>query len=344
MAVSRSNNFDFLRLLFASLVIVSHSYPLSGIKSQEILRKLTNGQADFGGLAVNCFFIISGYLIYQSLNRSKTYKNFIWKRILRLYPGLIVMVVVTLIIVPFIYTGNEPLLKNTSYFTYLPRTLSLYNTQHTISGVFQNLPYDGIINGSLWTICYEFTMYLITSLLFFISRRYHLILIVLMVTISYILYIFFPEFLNNRLFSKIYLFSPNFYRLTCFFFAGAAMTFINFDKISKKYLIVFLAFIILILAVYLKIFSSLMYFILPVLVIFFGVISTPYISSIGEKIGDNSYGIYIYGWFVQQLLLSLFNLNTYELMVGSLLVAYIVGLMSWHFVEKKALAYKNIIS
>ena len=122
------------------------------------------------------------------------------------------------------------------------------------------------------------------------------------------------------------------------------MTFINFDKISKKYLIVFLAFIILILAVYLKIFSSLMYFILPVLVIFFGVISTPYISSIGEKIGDNSYGIYIYGWFVQQLLLSLFNLNTYELMVGSLLVAYIVGLMSWHFVEKKALAYKNIIS
>lgn len=54
----RKNNFDFLRILFASLVIVSHSYPLLGYRDEEILRKLTNYQIDFGGFSVKCFFLL----------------------------------------------------------------------------------------------------------------------------------------------------------------------------------------------------------------------------------------------------------------------------------------------
>ncbi len=62
-----SNNLDFLRLFFAILVVFSHSFPLGeGHERNEPLHVLTRGQATFGGLAVEAFFVISGYLITQS--------------------------------------------------------------------------------------------------------------------------------------------------------------------------------------------------------------------------------------------------------------------------------------
>src|SRR5690606_31225852 len=200
-----------------------------------------------------------------------------WKRLLRLYPALIVMTIAVALIVPYAYSGEESIMENNSYFTYIPRTLSLYNLQHSISGVFEGLPYN-TINGSLWTICYEFTMYLLTSFLFFIPKRFHLIIILLICSLSFIFSVFFPVFLNNFLFSKIGLYAPNFYGLTCFFFFGAALTFINFEKIKWKNWITLICLGITLLAIQLNLFSKLMYFILPVLVICFGVSSTPYIN------------------------------------------------------------------
>lgn len=104
--IDKTNNFDFLRLLFSSLVIVSHSYYLTLNEKNEIAKVLTNGQFSLGELAVNCFFIISGYLIYKSLGRSNNWKNYMKKRILRLYPALIIMLLFTLAIVPFFYDKN----------------------------------------------------------------------------------------------------------------------------------------------------------------------------------------------------------------------------------------------
>ena len=83
------NNFDFLRLVFSSAVIFSHSFPLTG--KEEIFTVLTNNQLGLGGLSVNVFFALSGYLIFISLKHSKTIKNYLWKRLLRLYPALIVL-------------------------------------------------------------------------------------------------------------------------------------------------------------------------------------------------------------------------------------------------------------
>ncbi|ADZ11912.1 acyltransferase family protein [Riemerella anatipestifer RA-GD] len=204
-SLARENNFDFLRLLFASSVIISHSYPLTEVRDKEILMVITNGQLDLGGFSVACFFIISGYLIYQSLERSSSIKNYIWKRVLRLYPALIVMLLLTVSVVPFFYQGEGSILNNTSYFTYLPRQLSLYNLQHNILGVFEDLPYK-TINGSLWTICYEFTMYMLLVPFYFIKSRWRLGMLLILFFLFYFLSIFFPLFLNNRLFSKLFCF------------------------------------------------------------------------------------------------------------------------------------------
>src|SRR5215207_5054601 len=83
----RLNNFDFLRFLLAALVILSHSYPLLwGNNEREPLSLLTGGQLSFGEFAVNGFFILSGFLIAQSWENSRTVSSYFKKRFLRIYP------------------------------------------------------------------------------------------------------------------------------------------------------------------------------------------------------------------------------------------------------------------
>lgn len=66
----RGNNFDFLRFSFALFVVISHSYPLSGSDlSNQWFLKITNNQIELSSLGLNGFFILSGYLIFQSLDR-----------------------------------------------------------------------------------------------------------------------------------------------------------------------------------------------------------------------------------------------------------------------------------
>ena len=60
---NKINNFDFLRLIFASFVIITHSYPLSGIKECDLMCQISNGQISFSYIGVRGFFVISGYLI-----------------------------------------------------------------------------------------------------------------------------------------------------------------------------------------------------------------------------------------------------------------------------------------
>ena len=64
----RSNNFDFLRFIFALLVVISHSYPLSGnSENAQWIYRLTDGQMNYASLGLNGFFIISGFFFYKVL-------------------------------------------------------------------------------------------------------------------------------------------------------------------------------------------------------------------------------------------------------------------------------------
>src|SRR4051794_34755403 len=81
------NNFNFLRLLFASLVILTHSVELvDGSPRREPLQQLRLPWT-VSHLAVDGFFLLSGYLIAQSWIREPHLLRFLWKRVLRIYPG-----------------------------------------------------------------------------------------------------------------------------------------------------------------------------------------------------------------------------------------------------------------
>lgn len=341
--VSRANNFDFMRLLFASSVVITHSYPLSGMMESDLLSKVTSNQMSFSYLGVKGFFIISGFLIFKSLLRCENLLDFYWKRVLRLFPALLVILILTVLLAPIVYESAIPYWKNRSVLTYVPHNMTLFFLQSKIEGVFDNNPYKGTINGSLWTICYEFSMYIMVSLLFFIRKKSFLKIAVLLLFVSSFAFsVFYPSFFHGPL-SKMALNSLNFYDLMCFFTAGMLLTYLNIRSKKLENFLIIAALIIFISSIYLNVFSYTCYFTLPTLIILLGKKSTMYINKVGDILGDISYGIYIYSFPIQQALMYFFKLDTVPLMVFSLLLSFVMGYLSWHLVEKKALGYKNLV-
>ncbi|GAL81811.1 acetyltransferase [Algibacter lectus] len=171
----KDNNFDFLRFLFAVFVVLSHAYPLSGTdETQQWIYKMTNGQIVLAQIGLSGFFVISGFFIFQSMERSKSLLQYYKKRMLRLFPALLVLLLITVVVVPFVYTGVGSVFSNSTYLSYLPNNISLFGFQGVIEGVFDTNHYKAI-NGSLWTIRYEFTLYIVISFLFFIKTKQKLL-------------------------------------------------------------------------------------------------------------------------------------------------------------------------
>jgi len=331
------NNFDFLRLLFALFVIVTHSYSLSGIPENDLLNQITNGQASLSYIGVRGFFVISGYLIFQSMERSKSLRNYFKKRFLRLFPALIIVLCLTIILGFFVYNSSfSDYISNSQVWTYLLNNLTLYNLQFGIDGVLDNKA----INGSLWTIRYEFSFYIIISLFFLIRNRKKIVLYLLIV-----IYLF---LLVGKIKLFHYLGSPGVHiqnsmtlNLALFFIAGSLLSSIKRNYLTGNYWHIYLSFYLMIASFYFEIFDTLQFIIFPVLVISFGLHSTRYINEISSRIGDISYGIYIYSFPVQQTLIYFFMLNQLNLLIYCLPISILFGLLSWHLVEKKALRYKS---
>src|SRR5574344_697052 len=104
----KNNCFNFIKVIAAFLVIISHSFPISlGKGNVDFINNLTNGQIDLGNFSVCIFFIIGGYFITKSLENSKSIKEYLIKRVKKIFPALILaMFITTFIIAPFFYDGS----------------------------------------------------------------------------------------------------------------------------------------------------------------------------------------------------------------------------------------------
>src|ERR1700722_502422 len=150
------NNFEALRLLAASAVILAHAYGLRGLDGT--FTRVTG--VDLGWAAVVMFFCISGYLVCGSaLHRGA---HDFWKaRFLRIFPGLLACTVLTgAILVFFSSLGPGEYFRNLGTWKYIFGTGTLIWTNYSLPGVFDNL-YSTEANGSLWTLRYEVLCYFI---------------------------------------------------------------------------------------------------------------------------------------------------------------------------------------
>ncbi len=334
---STKNNFDFLRLLFSIFVVITHSYFFTGFGEKDLLNNLTDGQTTFSYLGVRGFFVISGYLIFQSMQRSSSFQSYLWKRFLRLFPALFIALLLTVCLGFFVYDGSFlKYINNRAVWTYLPCNLSLYNLQYGITGVF-----DGdTINGSIWTIRYEFSFYIILSLFFLFRKKQKF-------TTVFLLCLFCILFLGKfYFFEKIGSFGIRFcnsisLNLGLFFIAGSLLASLKIEQMKFRFVVGFISIILLVFSFYHHYFFFSQFLLLPLMVILFGISTTKFVHSISHSIGDISYGIYIYSFPIQRTLVYYFEFNFFTLMIVSLLLSIIFGFLSWNIIEKWVLKFKS---
>lgn len=165
-ALNREDNrFDVLRLLAAWLVLFSHCYPLGGRPTLEPLMS-TVGIDTLGGVGVAIFFVLSGYLVSISLERSSSVLEFARRRVLRIYPALVVVCLLCVLVLGPLMTTLPLAEYGSSRMTwdYL-RNASAVSIRFQLPGVIAGNPLPGVLNGSLWSLPYEISCYIVLVLL-----------------------------------------------------------------------------------------------------------------------------------------------------------------------------------
>ncbi|MFM6969401.1 MAG: acyltransferase family protein [Sediminibacterium sp.] len=334
-----ANNFDLLRILFAWFVIISHSYVLNGLGATDPLFEATNQTFLFSFIGVKGFFIISGYLIFKSMMVSKSIPEYLIKRTLRIFPALAVVLLVTLVAVFFIYpAGITPFLYNKEVYAYFIGNLILFKPHFFITGVFSNLM-SPAINGSLWTIEYEFFFYILILVFFFVRSNKKLLTFLLGLSVA--------AFLVVRLFFynwtvQTHFFIPleSMFDLGPYFLMGSLLSCFDLDQFPAKNTIAVLLLTALLVGTYMHVGHTVVYFTLPYLVIYLGKKTSGLAAWAHQKLGDPSYGIYLYAFPLQQFIIYLYKPSTLNLFVISTIGAFAFGYLSWILIEKKALALK----
>lgn len=224
------------------------------------------------------------------------------------------------------------------FYTYLPRNISLYGFQSTVIGVFDNNYYHAI-NGSLWTIRYEFSLYIGIGFLFWI-REYKNKMCLLLWATFFLMYLFFVFGMDLFGTSKLAtLQGYEFFNLGTFFLAGSTLASIKFEKLISLPLLL-MSFGILLIAISFGYFNLVKHMFFPMVVLSISFMELPFFSTFG-KYGDLSFGIYIYSFLVQQILMQFFHTQVYHLMVLCLFISLGFGFCSWLLIEKKVLRFKK---
>ena len=338
MITDRKNNFGFLRLLFASLVIVSHSPELvDGNRSREILTRIF-GTMSFGEISVDGFFLISGYLITQSFVRSSSTFEYLLKRVLRIVPGYAVsFVLCVLFVAPF--AGNGVTWSFRLLEILLSQMLTLFPP--TIAGAFDGLPYP-LLNGAMWTIAYEFRCYLAVAmfgLLGIYRPRYRVVAaiavaVLLLLNATGAMQTVHP---NQNMLLGVAAYNTRFGAV----FGVGALYYLFRDRIPLTNIGAGIAAILLVGMMFRPLLAETAYAVLGGYLILWFAFKAPVLrlSQLDNK-ADISYGLYLYGWPVQTLIIWHDRIvNPWLLCCLSLALASLLGYASWILVETPCMRF-----
>ncbi|TNF65596.1 MAG: acyltransferase [Gammaproteobacteria bacterium] len=343
----RDNNFDFLRFIAALLVIMTHAVVLTGTGIHP-LKIFSGNQLRVGDLAVDVFFTISGFLITASFLRSQNIKRYLYARILRIMPALFFMLITAAFIVgPIITTlSYKEYMSSSETYTFVC-SVFLYTLQYHLPGVIfsdTSLTYPTTVSVSVWSLPYEFTFYLLIPVFSYFKLLKKEILLFLFVFVI-LCYSFeqtiIPDARSLVLFPNINL--SLFLRVSSMFLSGMLFYYYK-DVIIYRLEYFLISILLLIVSCYLGIGLRLLLPICGTYCIFY-IAYSPKLKFLNHfgKYGDFSYGMYIYGAFIQQVVIWFFggNMNYILNIIISMPLAIVCGILSWHLVEKKFLALKK---
>lgn len=154
------NNFDFVRVMAAFCVIVSHQFALTGATEPTVLNVHS-----LGGFGVLIFFSISGYLVAKSWDMDPNAFRFLTKRFLRIWPALAIVILLSALLLgpSFTALSLREYFQHPYFVDYLNNLRLSLRDQLPMSFSGSPLPYA--INGSLWTIPIEVKCYALMGLL-----------------------------------------------------------------------------------------------------------------------------------------------------------------------------------
>ena len=339
----RDNNFNLLRFGAAGSVILAHSILLSGNLDSPLAWSL-------GYFAVNCFFVISGFLVCRSLLLRNNLRDYGVSRVLRVYPALILCVLICVL-----FVGLWQTTFSTADFLSHPQTLRFWlHNSLLISGesspylpmVFDQNPVPGQVNAPLWTLQYEIAAYALLAMLFALSRfsggrqqRVFCFLVCLLGGFSMVAYL-----LNVASASPSVGLEANLVRFGAMFFSGAVIyLFRRWIPLSSW--ICFVALCLVVVSSPIRpLFISLTYFSLGYLLIYLAFVPGGMLRKF-NRLGDYSYGLYIYAFPVQQLLVAYApGISATELFFSAMMLTLPLAILSWHLLEKPMLDRKPLQS
>jgi peptidoglycan/LPS O-acetylase OafA/YrhL len=338
----RQNNFDALRLLAAISVIFSHSFLIAeGTQNNEPLILLTGNQSILGLAGVFVFFAISGFLVTQSFEQTANPLHFLAKRALRIFPGLLVATLVSAFVLgPLVATLPLPAyLSRPEPYQYVLGNTLLDQTLHELPGVrFADNPVGLEINGSLWTLRYEFVMYLMVLALG--VRR------LLTVPVGLLLLAFGMVCLYSNMLDELKKWGWFFQVLSGwgwlvgFFAAGIIFYKLRHTRIFDGRIAI-LALAGLVLSIPLRQFILLF----PVFGCYLALwlALNPRLPVLrAARFGDLSYGLYIYGWPVEEAVMWFFGGRApwWQVFLIALPATAAIAFLSWHLVERPMLRLK----
>ena len=345
--------FDFLRVVLATSVVAWHCDPLlaGGVGVLD-----TTWMMWFLGYAIlTMFFALSGLLIAGSALRHSP-ANFLINRGLRIFPALVVEVVLSAFILGPLVTSLAPgrYFSSATTWHYLTNVVGLVNFQ--LPGVFTTHPLD-LVNLALWTIPYELACYVFMAVVMVTGFRRHpnivffcgiAVVVIGLVAVALAIPEDAPGF-GHKVLSR--LFTSNRSRVFIGFTTGVAMYVWRHRIPYSAWLLAGAVLACVAIAACgpgERLTYPLVNLLAPPALVYvtayMGVSDFPTLPVFHR--GDYSYGIYLYGFPIQQLVLNVFPWIRHGPVLFALSFPVIVlfSIFSWHVIEKPVLRLRKQFS
>jgi peptidoglycan/LPS O-acetylase OafA/YrhL len=334
-AKGRDNNLNLIRALAAMAVLVSHAVPIAlGTMVPEPL-EARYGIA-LGTLAVYLFFIISGFLITASFQRSSSHRSFLLARFLRLMPALVVsLVLVTYVMGPLVsFLGAREYLTLIEPFVFFIKNLTLISIEYYLPGVFVDNPVSNVM-GSIWTLRHEVAAYMLVFLIGILggfATRLRATAALLAVIAVQIVLVQSGLALPTLLDQFLDLVSP---------FLVGSLLYVWRDRVPLWWpLALAAAAVFWMFGGHSGVGYWIMMLSMSYVVMWLAYVPGGFLRAY-NRVGDYSYGIYIYAFPVQGLMVHLLGpQGMWENVLYSTPPTVLLSMLSWHLIEQPSMAAK----
>lgn len=336
--IGRDNNCNLVRFLAASAVLVGHAMLLTSAPGTQDLASYPG--AKVGMIAVNIFFILSGFLITRSVLNKGSLIDYFVSRGARIFPGLAAMALfLTYVIGPAVSnTALVQYLFDWHTVQFLASTSILITDDLTLHGVFEHNPIADMYNVPLWTIKYEVLAYVGLAGLWLLGvldsgRRYALVMCAFLT--SYLVITFGSNL--RYLGSEQYLAAiDNIVRFALCFLVGSTAYQIR-DKLVLSGRMVLVVSVLAVPVLGSPMEELTLAFVLAYGLLWFAFVPAGAIRGF-NKMGDYSYGIYIYHWPLGQAMLAVFpGVDLWAFLLINSILTLCAAVISWHAIERPAL-------